>query len=89
MYPLNIILYPPPRSSPIDAKDTLSENGHGKRGILGKVSRGRAPRSASLERPERDEPEVLVIKLASTDDQDYVGESYLQPAAEPYSPDKV
>lgn len=84
MYPLNII-YPAPRSSPVDGKDTVSENGHGKRGILSKVSRGRSPRSASLERPERDEPEVLVIKLASTEDQDYVGESHLQPAVEPNS----
>ncbi|XP_050355845.1 receptor-mediated endocytosis protein 6 homolog isoform X2 [Nymphalis io] len=63
------------RSSPTDTKDTLSENGHSKRGILSKVSKPRLPRSISSDErvAERDEPEVLVIKLANVDEQDYVG----------------
>ncbi|XP_064077092.1 receptor-mediated endocytosis protein 6 homolog [Vanessa tameamea] len=63
------------RSSPTDTKDTLSENGHSKRGILSKVGKPRLPRSISSDErvAERDEPEVLVIKLANVDEQDYVG----------------
>ncbi|CAH2100374.1 unnamed protein product [Euphydryas editha] len=61
------------RPSPTESKDTWSENGHGRRGILSKVGKGRAPRAASDERPERDEPEVLVVRLAGADDHDYLG----------------
>ncbi|XP_045761634.1 receptor-mediated endocytosis protein 6 homolog isoform X1 [Maniola jurtina] len=64
------------RSSPTDIKETMSENGHSKRSILGKVSRSRMPRSTSSDErgAERDlEPEVLVIKLVNVVEQDYVG----------------
>ncbi|CAH2068212.1 unnamed protein product, partial [Iphiclides podalirius] len=72
--------------TPTESKDTVSENGHGlKRGILAKVPKPRLPRSASSgsalhegANGERDEagaeqPEVLLIKLANTEESDYVG----------------
>ncbi|XP_013144515.1 PREDICTED: GTPase-activating protein and VPS9 domain-containing protein 1 isoform X2 [Papilio polytes] len=68
-----------------EPKDTVSENGHSsKRGILAKVSKPRLPRSASSsssledkalngDREDLEVPEVLVIKLANTEESDYVG----------------
>ncbi|XP_041974424.1 receptor-mediated endocytosis protein 6 homolog isoform X2 [Aricia agestis] len=59
-----------------EAKDTMSENGHGRRGILGKVSKPRLPRSTSADdkmAADLEPPEVLIIKLATVEEQDYLG----------------
>ncbi|XP_068628780.1 receptor-mediated endocytosis protein 6 homolog [Battus philenor] len=73
------------KTSTTEPKDTVSENGYSsKRGILAKVPKPRLPRSASSsssleekavngDKEELEPPEVLVIKLANTEESDYVG----------------
>ncbi|XP_028029736.1 receptor-mediated endocytosis protein 6 homolog [Bombyx mandarina] len=75
------------QTSPLEAKDTL-ENGHPKKGILAKVPKPRLPRSGSSNSSLADErstngscdreevgdgPEVWMIRLANTEEHEYIG----------------